>query len=234
MEDNCSLPSKIKAVATDIDATITDRRRRIDLGAIGTIRRLTSFGIPVILASGNAYPVVMYLAKFIGLDTPVVAENGGVVSWEKKKIIETLGERAAARKFMQILEEKYSLVHLTSDAWRKSEYVLERNFNLSEARELARKFHLKIEDTKFAYHVSELHVRKLGGLERALELMGIDFSNVLAIGDSQNDVEMMEKSAMAGAVGNATPEVKQVANYVSPMDFGDGFVDIIEHFFPHL
>jgi len=226
--------SKIKLIVTDIDATITDDRRRIDLDAISIIRRLTSKGTPVLLASGNAHPVVMYLAKFIGLDTPIVAENGGVVAWERKDILETLGRRAAAGEFIEILKQRYEIRPLPSDAWRRSEYVLERNFDIHEAARLAGAKGLKIEDTKFAYHISQQHVRKAEGLKRALELMGMEFSQVLAIGDSQNDVEMMERSAVAGAVANATQEAKNAADYVSPREFGEGFADIIFHFFPDL
>ena len=44
---------KPKAVAVDIDGTITDSNKKIHLGAIAALRRLEEAGIPVILATGN-------------------------------------------------------------------------------------------------------------------------------------------------------------------------------------
>ncbi|MFA6224805.1 MAG: HAD hydrolase family protein [Methanoregula sp.] len=68
----------LKAVLTDIDGTITDSSRRINTGAINTIRSLVDDGIEVVLASGNTSCFMDALCKMIGTHGTLIAENGGV------------------------------------------------------------------------------------------------------------------------------------------------------------
>jgi len=223
---------KLKVVVTDVDATITDDHRRIHLESIGMIRALREMGIPTILASGNAYPVIIYLAKFIGTGCPVVAENGGVVGWEERRIKRVLGSREKPLAFVEDLKKEYQITHLESDAWRESEVVITREMNYENLSVLAAGRGLKVEDTKFAYHISQPEVRKAAGVLVALDLMGLDASDAFAIGDSQNDVEMCELCGQGAAVANATEEMKRAADYVARNSYGAGFVEIIEKFFP--
>ena len=70
-----------KAVAVDIDGTITDSDK-IHLGAIKQLRKLEEAGIPVILATGNKSHHI-WTMEISGASGPMVCENGGVV-WHPK------------------------------------------------------------------------------------------------------------------------------------------------------
>ena len=223
---------KSKVVVTDIDATITDDQRKIDLPSIKIIRILGDMGVKTILASGNAYPVVLYLAKFIGIDAPIVAENGGIVAWEKKGIKKVLGDRNVPLRFIERFEKTYPIRHLPSDEWRESEVVIERDLPFDIILGSTAEAGLKIEDTKFAYHISQLHVKKMAGVESALELLGFEPSEALAIGDSQNDAEMLKSCGVGAAVANASREAKEAADYIAINSYGAGFVEIVSRFFP--
>lgn len=62
------------------------------------------------------------------------------------------------------------------------------------------------------------------------ERLGVQRDETMAIGDSGNDVAMVEWAGCGVAMGNATDEVKRVARYVaSPMD-RDGAAEAIERF----
>lgn len=63
-----------KAVAVDIDGTITDKNKKIHLGAIAALRRLEGAGIPVILSTGNVRAITYGLWRFIGATGPMVCE----------------------------------------------------------------------------------------------------------------------------------------------------------------
>ena len=85
-----------KAVAVDIDGTITDYNKKLHLEAILALRRLEEAGIPIILATGNVRAITYGLWRFIGATGPMVCENGGVVwhpEWEEP-IIRADGARA--------------------------------------------------------------------------------------------------------------------------------------------
>ncbi len=66
-----------KAIAVDIDGTITDSNKEINLGAIAALRRLEDFNIPIILTTGNVRAITYGLWRFIGATGPMVCENGG-------------------------------------------------------------------------------------------------------------------------------------------------------------
>ena len=52
---------------------------------------------------------------------------------------------------------------------------------------------------------------------------------MLYVGDDLPDQEIMEKVAIAVAPGDAVQEIKDISNYISPFNGGEGVVrDIIE------
>ncbi|WP_300671534.1 HAD family hydrolase [Soonwooa sp.] len=57
----------------------------------------------------------------------------------------------------------------------------------------------------------------------------IDDSKVLMMGDDIPDIGIMKQVAIAAAPANAVPEVKEIADYISPIEGGKGAVrDVIE------
>jgi len=69
---------------------------------------------------------------------------------------------------------------------------------------------------------------------RALARLCADFQiaseNVMAIGDSRNDVPMMRWAGLGVAMGNALPEVQQSVRYVTLDNDNDGVAAAIERF----
>jgi hypothetical protein len=59
-------------------------------------------------------------------------------------------------------------------------------------------------------------------------LLGIDVSAIATIGDMENDVAMFRQSGFSIAMGNATPEVKHLANAVTISNEEDGFANAVE------
>jgi len=64
---------------------------------------------------------------------------------------------------------------------------------------------------------SPKNVHKATGLAKLIEHLGIDQSQVMACGDEANDLSMIEWAGLGVAMQNAVPEVKAVANVVTPM-----------------
>lgn len=60
------------------------------------------------------------------------------------------------------------------------------------------------------------------GLLHLCELLGIAPARVLAIGDSDNDIPLLQQAGFGVAMGNATPGVLAVADYVAPSVAEDG------------
>ena len=59
---------------------------------------------------------------------------------------------------------------------------------------------------------------------------GIKESETLTIGDQNNDIALLEAGGIRVAMGNATDELKSVANYITDTVANDGFVKAIQKF----
>jgi hydroxymethylpyrimidine pyrophosphatase-like HAD family hydrolase len=62
------------------------------------------------------------------------------------------------------------------------------------------------------------------------EQLGVSREETLAIGDGDNDVEMVEWAGLGVAMGNATPAVKAVADWVAPPVTEDGVSAALRRF----
>ena len=71
--------------------------------------------------------------------------------------------------------------------------------------------------------------KKLCMLE-CLRQIGIDPSEVIAFGDSENDIEMLRAAGIGVAMDNGTPECKAAADYVAPDCDDEGILRALEHF----
>ena len=71
---------------------------------------------------------------------------------------------------------------------------------------------------------------KAEALKHMCRMMGIDQKEMMAVGDSPNDIAMLKASGLPVAVGNAKDEVKAVAKYIAPTNHMDGVADAVEKF----
>jgi hypothetical protein len=62
------------------------------------------------------------------------------------------------------------------------------------------------------------------------ERLGIDRSEVMAVGDSLNDLDMIEYAGLGVAMGNSRPEVKAAAQAVTAGNDADGVAEAIEKY----
>ncbi len=63
-----------------------------------------------------------------------------------------------------------------------------------------------------------------------LEELGIDSSRALAVGDGENDIEMLQAVGIGVAMGNATQMLKDVADVIVPSNDEDGVAVALEEF----
>lgn len=68
------------------------------------------------------------------------------------------------------------------------------------------------------------------GASKILERLGISREECMAFGDGGNDIPIIEYAGTGVAMGNATPDVKAVADYVTDSVDEDGIVTALQHF----
>ncbi len=65
-------------------------------------------------------------------------------------------------------------------------------------------------------------ISKATGIQRILETAGFPAVSVIAVGDSENDLEMLEMAERGIAMGNASDDIKKRADYVTASVKEDG------------
>ncbi len=82
------------------------------------------------------------------------------------------------------------------------------------------------------YFLEFLHPQgnKGRGVEALARHLQIPAEAVICVGDAGNDAHMIEYAGLGVAMGNATPEIKAMADYVTTSNDEDGVAHVIEKF----
>ena len=200
-------------LALDVDGTLTRPDGSIDPRVFEPLRRWEA---PVVLATGKAFPFPVALCAFIGIEELVIAENGGVVYARDRLSVE--GEPETARAVADVLrEEGYGLgwgpVDLVN-RWRETELAVSLSVPEEPIRRIAAEHDLDVYDTGYAYHVKSPTVTKGAGLVAMAELLDVDPSSFVAIGDSENDASTFAVAGRSFAVANADDTARDAADRV--------------------
>jgi phosphoglycolate phosphatase (TIGR01487 family) len=213
---------KFKAVAVDVDGTITYSDRSLDCRAVEALRSLRA---SVVIATGNILCFARAVSKLVGTGGIVIAENGGVVECGRVEYDTTYMDKC--EEAFRFLSQHFTLERVDPEL-RKTEIGLRRNFDVERARQMFGNFpELDLVDTGFAVHIKSRKLNKGAGLTKVAKLMGLDSKDFVAMGDSLNDIEMLKASGFGVAVGNAHPDLKRIADMVTEGEHGAGVAEAV-------
>lgn len=220
----------LRALITDVDGTLTDDRRRLDPGAIAAIRSLRAHGWPVVLATGNVLPIALALHRSLGLDGPIVAENGGLVyePIDGVERVTRLARRSVAlTAYRRARRAGLPLRPLFTDRWRETEVAVEPNVSVRRVVEAVHDPRILVEGTGFAIHLMEQGRGKVPALERVLRRQGLTLGQCAVAGDGDNDVAMLSAAGWSMSFRSGSRRARAAADYVAPRRGAAGFVQAI-------
>lgn len=230
----------LKALVTDVDGTITDRRRRINTPAVEVVRTLVDAGVEVVFASGNTVCFMDGLCKMVGTDGTIIGENGGVYRRGFSGTLRVPGDKKACLAAFEVLNDYFAgkgvELELFGEQYRFADVAFARNIDPDEARAVIRDHDLSVRvlDTGFAIHLQTPGVSKGAALTALAREMGVSPDDMMAVGDSENDIEMLEAAGIGVAVRNAPAAVQAAADRVTEGAYGDGFVEAVKKYYPYL
>lgn len=82
------------------------------------------------------------------------------------------------------------------------------------------------------YEVSKAGVTKSTGLKALAEYLGTTLEQTMAMGDSENDYSMINAVGLGVAMGNASDDIKTIADYITASNEEDGVGVAIRRFIP--
>lgn len=216
-------------MVVDIDGTITDAKGYINIKAIEKIRELERRGIMVCFASGNALPVSKALAKYIGVSGPIIAETGCVI--DILDDIRIYGDPEPPRKVLSKLKSLYGrrIRESWSNPYRHVDIAIRptipKNYIVKVVEDYG---DLVVLDSKFAYHIHPKSIDKGFALEIACDIINLPTEYVAAIGDSELDIPMIQRSGYGVALNNAPEKLKEVSDHITEKSYADGFIEFAD------
>lgn len=241
--------SKYRLLALDMDGTVLNDDQRITKETADAIRSACEAGITVMFSTGRAFVNALPYAEELGLDSPMITVNGSEV-WKNTRELHLrhLLDREAIKRMYAMSEEHdvwfwaYSTerlynkenwgANIDAEEWLKFGYFT-KDDRKREAlwRELRAMGGLEL--TNSSLHNIEINpagVNKATGLQTVCELMGLNMSQVVAVGDSLNDIAAIRAAGLGVAMGNAQDEVKQAANVVVRTNNENGVAQVIREY----
>ncbi len=82
-----------------------------------------------------------------------------------------------------------------------------------------------------ALEASPKGITKAAGLRELCDFLKIDVAETVAVGDAPNDIEILKATGIAAVMGNASDEIKALADFVTDDNDHDGIVKVIEKYF---
>ncbi|MCI4337071.1 MAG: phosphoglycolate phosphatase [Thermoplasmata archaeon] len=222
---------EVRALVTDVDGTLTDEHRQLDVGAIEALRQLRDRGWPVILATGNVLPIALAIHRSIGLKGPIVAENGGLIyeTHHGLEHVTKLCRRSVAlAAYRRARRSGLALRPLFSDRWRETEVAVEPSFPIARVRAAVADPRVTVEGTGFAIHFMEAGCGKVPALQRVLAPLGLSLADCLVAGDGDNDAAMLRAAGWAVSFRSGSARARGAADYVARASHARGFVEALK------
>lgn len=218
--------SGFRAVALDYDGTIADRGR-MDQATEAALRSLRSAGFRLLLVSGRRLENLKQICGALDLFEAVILENGAVSFRPETGIAQLIAPPIDPRFLADMLRE---LPGEPLFVGRSMLATAIENMGSVEVTIALGGYDLDVITCGRRVLILPKGTNKASGLSHALSGMDLSRDQVVAVGDEENDIELLSGCGLAVAVGNAAPRLKAVADLVLPGQSGQSvryLVDVL-------
>lgn len=258
----------IKLIATDIDGTILKFNFEFNQEVKDCIKKLTADGVKVVLVTGRMHSATDYIAEELGLDTPIVSYQGGLIKHEGEILYEKNLDPKCAKEIIKwakkndvhlnlymndkLYVEKDDAIIRRYTGERCAGFIVE-SFDEIKLERINKMLAIDFEDenkvtmwkdyleakfddihvvksTPYFCEICHPQAKKSDAVNFLREYWELEKEEILTIGDQNNDIELLKAGGIKVAMGNATEELKAVADYVTDTVNRNGFVKAVEKF----
>ena len=261
----------IKMIATDIDGTILKWSYDYSQCVKQCIKRLENAGIKVVLVTGRMHCAALGIAKELGVTTPIVSYQGGmikefykcndvlcrndmdphrameIIEWARENdvhinlymddVLYVEHDTEVVRKYTDARFIDYHVCSFDNLEIKNVNKIRAIDFDNPErvtgwVNQLSQKYHdlYVIKSTPYFCEIAGREATKGNAVKFLQDKWGIKKEEILAIGDQDNDIELLKAGGIAVAMGNATDELKAYADYITDTVENDGWVKAVEKF----
>jgi 5-amino-6-(5-phospho-D-ribitylamino)uracil phosphatase len=217
-----------------------------------TIKKCIANNIPVCFATSRTLEGVKKIIQYLGLSGfHVISSGSQIYDARLKKITsEKYIHEQTIRKILGIAD-RYGKSVLLFDG--KKDFVFDRihmpekvvsmyfpqlEIDVSKQMQNELRFIPEIswnrmdawENQYECLDIVDRFASKYYGIVEVANMLGLNLQEVIGVGDGYNDFELLKACGLKVAMGNAVPELKQIADYIAPSVEEDGVADVIERY----
>ncbi|MEC0372533.1 Cof-type HAD-IIB family hydrolase [Paenibacillus chibensis] len=243
------MKKEYKLLALDMDGTLLTSDHIISPVTSTWIQKAKERGVHVCLSTGRSFESALPYGEELGLLTPMITVNGSEVWRAPHDLLErSLMEPKLISDMHAIAlkEDCWFWAYSTERVYNKDHWVealegkewLKFGFH-TEDDEARHRILMQLQDmggleiTNSSPHNLEVNpqgINKAAGIRKVCDLLGLDMSEVIAVGDSMNDLAAIQAAGLGVAMGNAQQVVREAADFVTASNDEDGIAKVIEKF----
>lgn len=238
----------IKLIALDMDGTLLNNDHHISELNQEAIKLAQSKEIDVVLCTGRTLKGCKPYAEELELTSYLVTGNGSEIWDSSGELVERTTLKSELVEMLWDLKQKHSIHNWAASVdseWKNEmpEDIIEREwlkfgFDIEDHEVRKTLFHLLSDHEELEVSNSSLTnievnaagVNKAAALAKLCGIRGYHMENVLAVGDSLNDMAMIKEAGTGVAMGNAQPAVKDAADWVTTDNNDSGVAAAIKRF----
>lgn len=238
----------IKLIALDMDGTLLNSEGAVSDFTREKISQALANGVQVVLSTGRWLGSCYSYAESLHLSSYLITCNGGEIWTIDKELKERhlLDPERVHMMWEFAVDLDVNIWMISTDqVWygtRPDDFsshewlkfgcdsndndkldMIVKEFSHYDDLELTNSLPMNIE-------VNPKGVSKASALQSVCREIGITMENVMAAGDSLNDIKMIQESGIGVAMGNAQEAIKNVADYVTTTNNQNGVGKAIEKF----
>lgn len=249
-----------KALMLDIDGTIIpyDYDANPSARVTEAIKKAKE-KVVISLVTGRSYASVERLVKHLGLTQGYAAVSNGsaVVDLQTHELLyDKPIDKKDSDSIINILLEENVKFYIKKDIYedsldrtiysKNSDYTKTymiftiEEFSHDRVKNIFNKFthipNVTLHKTrhrdpdKYGFNVTHVAATKAHAIERITTHLNIKRKEVIGVGDSYNDFALLMASGLKVAMGNALPDLKEIADYIAPSVTEDGVASVIEKY----
>ena len=148
-------------------------------------------------------------------------------------IVNRIMTEERAKEFYQQIHFLSDFQELDKEAVIKMSIVVDEEQTSSVTQRINQDFAGRLNAVTSGYGAIDLlprGIHKGWGLRSLMERWKIDADQIMAFGDSENDLEMLELAGYSFAMENGEEKVKRMAKYIAPSNSEAGVLQVLEQY----
>jgi hypothetical protein len=211
------------ALATDYDGTLAEGGA-VSADTLRALERASGSGCGLLLVTGREMDDIVRVFPRLDIFDRVVSENGALIYRPEDRSEHYLARRPP-QEFLDALQRR-NVSPLSVGRVVIASLETETPKIIDALRECG--LDLEIILNKGSAMALPAGVNKATGLLAALREMRLSPRDIVAAGDAENDIPMLELAGLGVAVAGALESVKRSADIVMSAGAGEGIIELIE------